>query len=79
MSKHEKDIETVPSVRSSDLGGLFERWLGDLPRPRLWSELRSSFGEGIDPLKVEEFTEGDHVVVRRRCRESIPTRMLTSL
>jgi len=64
LAKHEKETEIVPAVRSSDLGSMFERWLADLPRPRLWSELRSTFGEGMDLMKVEEFTEGDHVVVR---------------
>jgi HSP20 family protein len=64
LSKNEKQTDTVPAVRSPDLGGLFERFLADLPRPRLWSELRSTFGEGMDPLKVEEFTDGDEVVVR---------------
>jgi HSP20 family protein len=64
LSKHEEQTETVPAVRSSELGGLFERFLADLPRPRLWSELRSTFGEGMDLLKVEEFTDGDQVVVR---------------
>ena len=57
MSKHEKEADTTSAVRSSDLGGLFERWLSDLPRPRLWSELRSTFGEGMDLLKVEEFAD----------------------
>jgi HSP20 family protein len=64
MSKHEREIERAPAVRSTDFGALFEQWLGDLPRPRLWPELRSALGEGIDLLKVEEFTEGHEVVVR---------------
>jgi HSP20 family protein len=63
VTKHEK-TETATAVRSSDWGDMFERWLGELPRPRLWPELRRTFGEGMDLLKVEEFTEGDEVVVR---------------
>lgn len=66
MSKHEKSErpETTPAVRSSDWGDMFDRWLGELPRPRLWPDLRRSFGEAMDLMKVEEFTDGDAVVVR---------------
>ena len=56
--------ETVPAVRAPDSGDWFDRWFADWPRPRFWPELRRSFGEGMDLLRVEEFTEGDEVVVR---------------
>jgi HSP20 family protein len=55
--------EKTPVVRPLDWGDMFERWFADLPRPRFWPELRRSF-EGMGPLRVEEFTEGDQVIVR---------------
>ncbi|MFI5053537.1 MAG: Hsp20/alpha crystallin family protein [Acidimicrobiia bacterium] len=63
MAETEK-AEKTPAVRVPEWSDTFERWLADWPRPRFWPELRRSLGEGIDLLKVEEFTEGDHVVVR---------------
>lgn len=63
MSKHDK-TESTPVVRTQDLGDVLERWLGELPRLRLWPEIRSTMGAGLDRLKVEEFTDGNQVVVR---------------
>jgi HSP20 family protein len=39
-----------------------DRWFGDLPR--LWPEWRHLLGAGTEVLRVEEFTEGDTMVVR---------------
>ena len=66
MSKQHKDDhgETAPAVRTSEVANLFERWLADLPRPRRLPNLWATFNEGIDAMKVEEFVEGDHAVVR---------------
>jgi HSP20 family protein len=55
--------EKTPAARPSDWSSVFDRWFADFPRLRSWPELRGSF-EGLDPLRVEEFTEGDHLVVR---------------
>lgn len=54
----------VPAVQSVSSGDWLGRWFPDLPRPRFWPELRRSFGEGMDLLRVEEFIDGDAVVVR---------------
>jgi HSP20 family protein len=66
MPKHPKDDQetTLTAVRTSDVANLFERWLADLPRPRLWPDLRAAFTDAIDGIKVEEVVEGDHAVVR---------------
>jgi HSP20 family protein len=53
--------EKTPAVRPSDWSDMFDRWFADWPRPR-WPELRSLVE--TDPLRVEEFTEGDQVIVR---------------
>jgi HSP20 family protein len=50
----------VPAER----GDWFDRWFMDWPRFRFLPELRRSFVEGMEPLRVEEFTEGDEMVVR---------------
>jgi len=63
MSKHAR-AETTPAVRSPESGDLIDRWFGQLPWPRLWPELRNTLVGGIDLMKVEEFTEGDTMVVR---------------
>lgn len=57
-------VEKTPAVRGPEWGDMFDRWFADWPRRRFWPELRHGFGDGMDLLKVEEFTEGDHVVVR---------------
>jgi HSP20 family protein len=66
VSKHEKTekVETTPAVRSSDWGDMFERWLGEFPMLRFWPDLRRTMGEGADLLKVEEFADGNQIVVR---------------
>jgi HSP20 family protein len=63
MAKHEK-ADMTPAVRSSESGDLLDRWFGQFPWPRLWPDVRRSFGDVMDLLKVEEFTHDDHVVVR---------------
>ena len=56
--------EEIPAERPLEWGDMFDRWFADLPRPRFWPELRRSFAEGTDLLRVEEFTEGDQIIVR---------------
>ena len=57
--------ETTPAVRAPDSGDWFDRWAADWPRPRFWPDLRRVFGESsFEPLRVEEFTEGDSLIVR---------------
>lgn len=65
MAEIEKSTksEAVPT-RAPDTDEWFDRWFADWPRPRWWPELRRSFGEGMDLLRVEEFTEEDQLVVR---------------
>ena len=62
MEKADK-VEKTPAVRPLDWSDMFDRWIADFPRPRFWPELRGSFA-GLDALRVEEFTEGDHMIVR---------------
>ena len=64
--KHTKSDESgsAPVARSSDWDNMVERWLSEWPGARFWPEHRPGFGGSIDLMKVEEFTEGDHVVVR---------------
>ncbi len=63
------DAETTPAVRQDTAvqqrspSDFFERFFGDWPRPRFFPALWSGT-EGTDPLRVEEFVESDHVVVR---------------
>ena len=64
MAEIEKTTKTAPVAREADSGDWFDRWFADWPRPGFWPGLRRSFGEGMDPLRVEEFTEGDQMVVR---------------
>ena len=55
--------EKTPVVRPLDWSDMVERWFADVPRSRFWPELRRSF-EGMELPRIEEFTEGDQVVVR---------------
>ncbi len=79
MAEIEKTAQTskTPATAPSS-GDWFDRWFADWPWPHLRSELRRTFGEGMDPLRVEEFTEGDEAVVPRRCPVSTPTRTYRS-
>jgi HSP20 family protein len=53
----------VPAV-ADERGDWFDRWFMDWPRFRFLPELRRTFAEGMEPLRVEEFTEGEQMVVR---------------
>ena len=66
MAKHDRtnQNDSTPAVRSSEWSDMAERWLGEWPRPRLWSELRRGLDDRRDVMNVEEFTDGDHLVVR---------------
>jgi HSP20 family protein len=66
MSKHEKSeaAASTPARRSSDRPGLGDWWPGDWPGFALWSDLRRSLGDPHEVMKVEEFTDGDQLVVR---------------
>jgi HSP20 family protein len=59
-----KQPESVPAARSVATPDWFDRWFGDLSFPRFWPELRRAFPEGSEMLRVEEFTEGNELVVR---------------
>lgn len=65
MSKHEKSEtqDRTPASRSWDWGDLAER-LREWPRPELMSDLLRSLDNAKGLMKVEEFTDGDHLVVR---------------
>lgn len=66
MSKHEKSEtqDRTPASRSWDWGDLAQRWLREWPRPELMSDLLRSLDSAKELMKVEEFTDGDHLVVR---------------
>ena len=67
MTKMEKatQSETAPAVRAPDSGDWLDRWAADWRMPRFWPNLRRVFGESnLEPLRVEEFTEGDSLIVR---------------
>jgi HSP20 family protein len=51
------------AVQPSSWNEMIDRWFAELPRSRFWPEL-PGFGAGFEPLRVEEFTEGDENVVR---------------
>jgi HSP20 family protein len=59
-----QQTETAPAVRSSTMPDWFDRWFGDWPFPRFFPELRRLFPEGAEVLRIEEFTEGNELVVR---------------
>lgn len=59
-----KQSESAPAVASATTPDWFDRWFGDWSFPRFWPELRRAFPEGAEMLRVEEFTEGDELVVR---------------
>ena len=56
--------EKSPATRPGDWLDVFDRWFADFPRPSWLPEFRQAFGEGVGLPRVEEFTEGDLVVVR---------------
>jgi HSP20 family protein len=58
-----EQTEAVPAVRSTTAPDWFDRWFGDLSFPRFLSEMRRTFPD-TDMLRVEEFTEGNELVVR---------------
>ncbi len=58
------DKDKAVAMRGTDPADLVERWFSGSPRSRLFPEFFRGFGEEMDLLKVEEFTEGDQVVVR---------------
>jgi HSP20 family protein len=67
MSKREKSKtqDTTPVTRTSDWGDdVVERWLREWPRPGFWPDVRRSFDTNLELMKVEERTDGDHLVVR---------------
>jgi HSP20 family protein len=66
MAENDKATSTEASVPvvADERGDWFDRWFTDWPRFRFLPELRRSFMEGLEPLRVEEFTEGDQLVVR---------------
>jgi HSP20 family protein len=63
------DADTTPAVRQEAAikqrtpSDFFERFFGDWPRPRFFPALWSGM-EGLDVLRVEEFVDGDEIVVR---------------
>jgi HSP20 family protein len=58
-----KQSESVPALPSAGVPDWFDRWFGDWAFPRFGPELRRAF-PGAELLRVEEFTEGDELVVR---------------
>jgi HSP20 family protein len=56
-------VGATPAMQPSRWSDAFDRWLAEWPALRLWPELRE-IGQGPDLLRVEEFTEGDELVVR---------------
>ena len=58
-----ESVQTTPALQPSRWSDVFDRWFAEWPAMRLWPELREG-GQGLDLLRVEEFTEGDELVVR---------------
>jgi hypothetical protein len=80
MADEEKATTTeapVPAV-PAERGDWFDRWFTDWPRFRFLPELRRSFAEGMEPLRVEEFTVATRWWCAPRCRASTPRRTSTS-
>jgi HSP20 family protein len=59
-----KQSETAQAVRSRTVPDWFDRWFGEWSFPRSWAELRRAFPEGGEMLRLEEFTDGNELVVR---------------
>ncbi len=59
-----KEAATVSAVRSTAVPEWFDRWLGDWSFPRSWAQLQRALPGGPELLNVEEYTEGDELVVR---------------
>jgi HSP20 family protein len=55
-------VPTSVAARVGAPGDWLDRWFGDFPR--LWPEWRHLVGDGTVALRVEEFTEGETLVVR---------------
>jgi HSP20 family protein len=58
------ETQTTPAVRGTAMPDWFDRWFGEWPFPRFRPDLWRGFAEGPEMLRVEEFTEGDELVVR---------------
>jgi HSP20 family protein len=56
-------VRATSAVQPSRWSDAFDQWLAEWPAVRVWPELRE-LGQGLDLLRVEEFTEGDELVVR---------------
>jgi HSP20 family protein len=55
--------EKAPAVPEPAFGDWLGHWFAR-SWPRFWPELRLGLGEDVDLLRVEEFTEGEEIVVR---------------
>ena len=55
--------EMTPAVPSTTMPEWFDRWFGDWSFPR-WPDVRRAFPDGPSTLRVEEFTDGNELVVR---------------
>jgi HSP20 family protein len=58
MTEIEKRESATPSP------DWFSRWFGEMPIPRWPEPWRARMLEGLEPLRVEEFQEGDTLVVK---------------
>ncbi len=56
--------ETTPATRPGSMSDWMERWFGDWPLARFWPDVRRPFPGGDLMPRVEEFTEGNQLVVR---------------
>ena len=66
MAKHDKTDESSSTLalRSPDWADMFERWVAEWPRPRFFPDLRRGLGDTGELMHVEEFNDGDQIVVR---------------
>ncbi len=57
--------ETTPATRSVSTPDWFDRWFGEFPFPvPRWMDAGRVFPQGPGMLRVEEFQDGDELVVR---------------
>lgn len=63
MTEVEKPADAVPEAAPPARDWL-SRWLEDWPPPRWWAEMWRGRFPDVEPLRIEEYRDGDTLVVR---------------